>query len=154
MVRDASVTSRIMASIKSKNTKPELLLGKAMWHLGLRYRKHYKILGKPDFVFLKVKLAVFCDGDFWHGNNWRIRGLDTLEQELNSYSDYWKDKISNNIERDAKITLSLIQKGWRVIRIWESDIKYNPQVIAKQIQTEYINLVRKKCCKNNTATNV
>ena len=67
--RDPKVTSRIMSSIHSKNTRPEILFGKILWKNNLRYRKHYAIAGKPDFVIVSSKLAIFVDGDFWHGNN-------------------------------------------------------------------------------------
>jgi len=102
--REPSTTSKIMSSIKSKGTKPELILAKAMWSSGLRYRKQYKIIGKPDFVFVKAKLAIFCDGDFWHGNNWKLRGLSNLEEELSKYSKFWQTKILRNIERDHEVS--------------------------------------------------
>ena len=73
-MRSKEITSRIMSSIKSKDTKPEKILGSSIWKKGLRYRKHYKIRGKPDFVFVSKRVVIFCDGDFWHGNNWKIRG--------------------------------------------------------------------------------
>ena len=65
--RDPEVTSRIMSAIRSTGTESEILLGKSLWGLGLRYRKHYGITGRPDFVFIGPRVAVFCDGDFWHG---------------------------------------------------------------------------------------
>ena len=121
--RDPNITSRIMSSIPSKDTKPELLLRKALWHMNLRYRVNYKKLqGKPDIVFTKQKLVVFCDGDYWHGHNWAIRGLSSLEEELSGYSEFWRDKILKNIERDQRVTANLESTGWTVIRIWESDI--------------------------------
>ena len=92
-MRNKEITSKIMSNIPSKNTKPEMALGKAMHINGLRYRKHYKIYGKPDFVFVNRKIAIFVDGDFWHGNNWRLRGMKSSSEELDSYSPYWKDKI-------------------------------------------------------------
>ena len=73
--RSEEMTRKIMSAIPSKGTEPEILLGKSLWSLGLRYRKHYDIEGKPDFVLVKSKIAIFCDGDFWHGNNWRLRKL-------------------------------------------------------------------------------
>jgi DNA mismatch endonuclease (patch repair protein) len=122
-----------MSAIKSKNTSPEILLGGAMWRLGLRYKKHYKIEGKPDFIFVTAKIAVFCDGDFWHGNNWKIRGLKSLEEELSRYSDFWVKKIRNNIERDKRINRNLRKKHWTVIRLWESDIKRSPDKCAIKV---------------------
>lgn len=122
--RDPAVTHKIMSAVKSKDTRPELRLRKALWHEGLRYRVNYKKLpGKPDIVFTKWKVAVFCDGDFWHGHNWAIRGLNNLQEELSSYSQYWRDKIIRNIERDNENDRALKALGWKVIRIWESEIK-------------------------------
>ena len=100
MGRSAETTYRIMSAIKSKDTGPEKNLGRELWKLGLRYRKQYKITGRPDFVFIKAKIAVFCDGDFWHGNNWKIRGKKSFAEELRDYSDFWRQKILRNIERD------------------------------------------------------
>ena len=122
--RDPKVTHKIMASIPSKNTEPELMLRKALWKENLRYRVNYKKLpGKPDIVFTKNHVVVFCDGDFWHGHNWAIRGLSSLDEELASYSEFWRSKILKNIERDTKISQTLEAQGWTVVRIWESDIR-------------------------------
>jgi len=127
-----------MSSIGSKNTKPEKLLGSAMWKLGLRYRKHGSNLpGSPDFYFKGPKIAVFCDGDFWHGNNWRLRGFDSLEDELNSYSDFWASKIRNNIERDKRNNEELQEMGWKVLRFWGSEIKKDAESCAKKVQKVY-----------------
>ena len=122
--RDLQVTHKIMSAIPSKNTKPELVLRKALWNENLGYRINYKKLaGKPDIVFTKYRVVVFCDGDFWHGHNWAIRGLGSLEEELASYSEFWRTKIRRNIERDTKVNELLEAQGWTVIRIWESDIR-------------------------------
>jgi len=138
MSRDPETTYRIMSAIKSKDTKPEILLGKAMWALGLRYRKHGKnIPGKPDFVFKEKKIAVFCDGDFWHGNNWKLRGLNSIKEELAGYDDFWEKKISRNIERDAEVNQALISDGWLVLRFWESDINYCVSKCAKTVLEAY-----------------
>lgn len=121
--RDPTITHKIMSSIPSMNTKPELLLRKALWKENLRYRVNYKKLpGKPDIVFTKYHVVIFCDGDFWHGHNWAIRGLSSLEEELAGYSDFWRSKITQNVERDKKINDTLKTLGWIVIRFWESDI--------------------------------
>ena len=124
MAREPSITHKIMASIKSKDTEPELLVRQALWKRGLRYRVNVRTLpGKPDIVFTRAKIAIFCDGDFWHGHNWAVRGMASLEEELNSYSEFWRSKILSNIERDSKNTLALTESGWIVIRLWESDIR-------------------------------
>ena len=133
--RTPEVTHKIMSAIKSKDTKPELLLRKALWKYGIRYRVNYKKLpGKPDIVITKYKIAIFCDGDFWHGHNWAIRGKKSLEEELQGYSDYWRNKIIKNVERDNKNTKLLYSMGWKVIRIWESDIEHNLDECVKTIK--------------------
>lgn len=133
MPRDKETTYRIMSAIKSKNTSPERILGKCLWERGLRYRKHYRIKGKPDFVFVKAKVAVFCDGDFWHGNNWRLRGMKSMEEELSHYSDFWASKIRRNVARDRQVNEALIRDGWTVFRFWESKIKKNSKRLANKI---------------------
>ena len=121
-----------MASIKSKDTEPELLVRQALWKRGLRYRVNVRTLpGKPDIVFTRAKIAIFCDGDFWHGHNWAVRGMASLEEELNSYSEFWRSKILSNIERDSKNTLALTESGWIVIRLWESDMVLKNPLTAK-----------------------
>ena len=137
MGRSAETTYRIMSAIKSKDTYPEKALGKELWKLGLRYRKQYKTTGRPDFVFVKAKIAVFCDGDFWHGNNWKIRGKKSFEEELRDYSDFWRQKILKNIERDKKVNKKLKGEGWVVVRFFESTIKKSARSCAKKIYTIY-----------------
>lgn len=122
--RTPETTHKIMSAIPSKNTRPEMALRKALWRKNLRYRVNYKRLpGKPDIVFTKQKVAVFCDGDYWHGHNWAIRGLPSLEEELAGYSEFWRTKILRNIERDEENNKALRALGWTVLRLWESDIK-------------------------------
>lgn len=124
--RDPSITHKIMSSIPSKDTEPELILRKALWRKNYRYRVNYKsIPGKPDIVFTKYRVVVFCDGDFWHGHNWVVRGLNSLDEELASYSAFWQNKIKRNIERDNEVNGILSEMGWTVVRIWESDIRKN-----------------------------
>ena len=147
--RDPAVTHKIMSAVKSKDTRPELKLRKALWREGLRYRVNYKKLpGKPDIVFTKWKVVVFCDGDFWHGHNWAVRGQNSLQEELSGYSQYWREKILRNIERDDENNKALIALGWTVVRIWESDIKNDLDGCVKTVkeslfeqklsQTDYI----------------
>tara|TARA_Y100001960_G_scaffold81223_1_gene86609 strand:- start:4653 stop:5072 length:420 start_codon:yes stop_codon:yes gene_type:complete len=133
MGRTPATTYRIMSAVKSKDTEPERILGKHMWKLGLRYRKHYKIAGKPDFVFIRNKIAVFCDGDFWHGNNWKLRGIKSFQEELSGYSSFWREKISRNVDRDKKVNKKLRKEGWTVLRFWESEIRKSPERCAKRI---------------------
>ena len=124
-----------MSAVKSKNTRPEMKLRRELWSRGIRYRINYKKLpGKPDVVITKYKIAVFCDGDFWHGHNWVIRGMNSLEEELNRYNEYWRSKILRNIERDKEINDALKENGWDVIRFWESDIKKDVKRCANIIE--------------------
>lgn len=143
MSRTPEITHKIMSAIKSKDTRPEIMLRKELWHRGLRFQKNVKSLyGKPDIVFTHVRLAVFCDGDFWHGNNWAIRGYGSFERELRRYSPQWSAKIKANVARDKIATVKLTADGWYVIRLWESDIKKNVKSCADQVEYTYWNLKR------------
>lgn len=133
MKPDAAAIHRKMSAVKGKNTVPEKLLGTAMWKLGLRYRKHHKVKGTPDFVFIRPKIAVFCDGDFWHGNGWRIRGFKNREKELATYSKFWADKVRRNVERDKTVNKGLRKDGWLVLRFWESQIRKSPEKCAEKV---------------------
>lgn len=113
--------SNIMRAIKSKNTKEEILLSKALWHRGHRYRKNNKsIFGKPDLTFKKNKIAIFVDGEFFHGYNWEER-----KNTIYSNRDYWIPKIERNMQRDKEVNEYLLSKGWRVIRFWSTFVKKN-----------------------------
>lgn len=123
--RDTKVTSKIMAAVRSQGSQAERALGRAMWGAGLRYRKHSKGLpGKPDYVFPGLKLAVFCDGDFWHGYGWKERGFPSWDSQfvgLNN-SDFWRAKILRNMARDKEVNQQLSSRGWVILRLRESDI--------------------------------
>ena len=108
----------IMSHIKSTNTSIEVLLRKALWHEGIRYRKNVKTLpGKPDIAITKYKIAIFCDGEFWHGKNW-----DTKKDSIKTNSDFWITKIERNIMRDNKNEKKLANMGWVVLRFWGNEI--------------------------------
>ncbi|MFQ5606413.1 MAG: very short patch repair endonuclease, partial [Candidatus Zixiibacteriota bacterium] len=124
--RPRKIVSKAMSAVKAKNTSPELALRKALWARGYRYRLHdSRLPGKPDLVMATRRVALFIDGDYWHGRQWKKRGFSSLEEQMKrvNNSDYWIKKITGNIERDKKHTRSLRSKGWRVIRICESDLK-------------------------------
>jgi DNA mismatch endonuclease (patch repair protein) len=115
----------------SANTKHERVLRALLWNRGLRYRKNVRSLaGKPDIVFTRARVVVFCDGDFWHGRTW-----PTLSRKLKrgSNSDYWIAKIKRNRQRDRQITASLLRDGWSVLRFWETDILCSPSAVAECI---------------------
>lgn len=112
-----------MSRIKGKDTKIEVLLRKALWAKGYRYRKNYKSLpGRPDIVLVKQRIAIFCDSEFFHGKNW-IDLKPKLERGMNS--DYWVEKIERNIERDREKDLRLNALGWSVIHFWGKEIEDN-----------------------------
>jgi len=124
---DKKTRSKIMSSIKSKNTKIELLLRKALWKEGLRYRLHYKINGSPDIVFVSKKVAIFVDGDFWHGYQWR-----KLKPKLKN--EFWVKKIKRNMQRDVEIDSILAKNGWRVLRVWEHEINEHLDMCVTKIR--------------------
>lgn len=123
---------RNMQHIRSKDTKIELKLRKALWEKGYRYRKNYKDLpGCPDIVLTKYRIAIFCDGEFFHGKDWEIL-KPRLEKSNNS--EFWIKKISRNMERDDEIDKQLLFRDWTVIRFWGKDILKNTDECIKVIE--------------------
>ena len=121
---------KCMQSNKSTGTKPELALAKAMWALGLRYRKNSgSIFGKPDFSFKKYKVAVFVDGEFWHGKDWEQRKV-----EIKGNREFWIGKIERNIRRDMEVTGRLKAEGWTVLRFWSNDVVKNAGCHAEKVK--------------------
>ncbi|MCD7714944.1 MAG: very short patch repair endonuclease [Lachnospiraceae bacterium] len=120
MSRSQEDISKNMSKIHSKDTSIELLLRKALWHKGYRYRKNYKALpGSPDIVLTKYKIAIFCDSEFFHGKDWEILKL-RLEKGKNP--NYWIKKIERNRSRDWENDKKLLYLGYTVIHFWGSDI--------------------------------
>jgi len=116
----SKAASRAKVGNKGADTRCECLLRSALWRLGLRFRKNSRQLpGKPDVVFSGQRLAVFCDGDFWHGRDWRRR-KKKLSKGTNAA--YWIAKIEANRERDRHQDKALREMGWTVIRVWETDV--------------------------------
>lgn len=134
--RSKEITHKIMSSIRSKNTKPEIMLSRALWHKNIRFRKHTKIIGKPDIAIKKYKIAIFVDGDFWHGNNWKIRKLPSLESEIQNYSLFWQEKILKNIKHDKDVNRKLKKDGWTVLRFWQSQIENDVDKCVNKIIKE------------------
>lgn len=113
--------SKNMRHIKAKDTEIEVILRKALWKKGYRYRKNYANLpGHPDIVLTKYKIAIFCDGEFFHGKDWEVL---KSRFEKSSNSEFWINKISRNIERDDEVNKKLLFMGWKVIRFWGDEIK-------------------------------
>lgn len=131
-----------MKNIRSKDTKIEVKLCKALWKNEYRYRKNYKELpGKPDIVLTKYKIAIFCDGEFFHGKDWSNQRR-RLEKSNNS--EYWINKISNNINRDAIVEKELLQLGWTVLRFWGKDILKNTDKCIVEIEEAIYDLTIEK----------
>lgn len=118
--------SRCMAHNKGKDTGPEIRLRRALWAAGLRYRLKSKLSGKPDIVFPKAKVAVFVDGCFWHGCPLHF------QQPVNN-AEFWKQKIGNNRERDARLTDELTHAGWVVLRLWEHEVTHDLTACVERI---------------------
>lgn len=121
-----------MQHIKSSDTKIEILLRKALWGKGYRYRKNLKTLpGRPDIVLPKYKIVIFCDSEFFHGKDW-----ETLQQKLekSNNSEYWIRKIAKNRKRDDEINKELLFLGWTVVRFWGNDIKKNTEGCLRTIE--------------------
>ncbi|MGH3857258.1 MAG: very short patch repair endonuclease [Pseudonocardiaceae bacterium] len=132
--RDPAVTSRIMARVRSKDSKAELALRRALHTRGFRYRLHGKdVLGRPDIVNRARKLAVFVDGDLWHGNEHHRRGLASLAELFPTRTQWWVAKIEANMRRDHEVTSTLRAQGWTVIRLWASDILADPGAAAQHV---------------------
>lgn len=112
--------------IRGSNTRPELLLRRAIWSLGFRYRLSAKLPGRPDFVFPRMKVAVFVDGCFWHG-------CDKHLKWPRSNAHFWRKKILGNRARDVHVTRKIRSMGWAVIRVWEHEIRHSAEQCAVRI---------------------
>ncbi len=109
--------SEVMSKIRSKNTKAELMVFRELRKRGVYFQKHYsKAPGKPDIALPRKKKAVFIDGDFWHGRNFE-------EMKYRLPNEYWRPKIEKNIIRDKTNNEELKQKGWKIFRVWEGEVK-------------------------------
>ena len=125
--------SENMKRIKSKDTSIEIILRKALWEKGYRYRKNCKdVIGKPDLCFKGKKLAVFCDSEFWHGKYF-MEGKYIPKTNRK----FWIEKLKKNIERDKTVNMKLKENGWTVLRFWESDIRKNTDKCVEIFEKTY-----------------
>ena len=136
-------TRKRMSKVKLKGGKAETLLAKALWHRGYRYRKNDRRLpGSPDIAILKYHIAVFIDGEFWHGKDWEPR-----KSRLKRNREYWIEKIGENIARDIHNDQLLLQLGWIPIHFWEKEVIKNlPECIAAIEETVIDQLVNRTSC--------
>ena len=114
-----------MSRIRSKNTKIDLAMKKIIIDLGYEYQMYPKIYGNPDLLIKERKIAIFCDGDFWHGYKYR--------EKKKPEKKFWRDKIETNMKRDKKVSRKLRREGWSVLRFWEHDIEKRPEVCKRKI---------------------
>lgn len=126
-----------MAAVKGRDTAPELALRRALHGRGLRFRVNAgEVMGKPDIVNRSKRLAIFVDGDFWHGNpdDWARRGFESMEAQFRSANrERWVTKLRRNIERDHQVTSRLEAEGWTVLRFWASEVRDDLDAVVDQI---------------------
>lgn len=121
-----------MKAIRSKGSKIEQTLGKALWNSGVRYRKNdSSIYGKPDISIKKYKIAIFCDSEFWHGKDW-----DSNKNCFKTNIEFWNRKIECNINRDGIVNSRLLNEGWIIIRFWGREITFNTTECVKKVTDE------------------
>ena len=121
--------SKSMSRVRLKRGIAETMLAKSLWHSDIRYRCNYKKLpGSPDIAITRHHIAIFVDGEFWHGKDWEKR-----KARLKSNRDYWIEKIEENMARDRRNDEELQMLGWEVVRFWEKDIKKDVDACASVI---------------------
>lgn len=119
-----------MSRVKQKDTDIELTLRKRLWREGIRYRKNYrKLPGSPDIAITKYQIAIFCDGEFWHGKGWEIK-----RPKIQSNPEYWTAKIERNMRRDSEADRKLQRMGWCVLRFWGADIEKNIDACVEEVK--------------------
>lgn len=123
-------TRKRMSRVHLKGGRAESLLAKALWHKGYRYRLNDKRLpGSPDIVMSKYKIAVFVDGEFWHGQNW-----ETRKRRLKRNREYWIEKIEENMARDRRNDALLTQQGWLPLHFWEKEVLKDLRGCVEEIE--------------------
>jgi DNA (cytosine-5)-methyltransferase 1 len=138
-IRVEKAVSDRMRNVRSTKTEPELALRRALRARRVSFNGcNQHLPGKPDLILTNHKIAIFVDGDFWHGLQWMRRGHASLEHQFkrSKSSRYWVHKIRQNMQRDCRVTGALIEKGWRVIRFWESDVQKNPDACITRVMEE------------------
>lgn len=118
-----------MQHVRNKDSQIELKLRRALWHAGFRYRKNVReVFGCPDVVFKRLKIAVFCDSEFWHGCDWENR-----KHDFKSHQEFWIPKIERNMARDREVNERLAAEGWTVLRFFGKEIKRNVDECVKVV---------------------
>lgn len=129
-----------MSAVHSKGSEAEVALRQALSGRSLRYRLHVKraagepLIGRPDIVFVRARVIVFVDSDFWHGRILKERGLAALRSQFRpTLRRWWTAKIAGNVKRDSHVSRSLRRSGWRVCRVWEQQVLRDPNAVAAHI---------------------
>jgi DNA mismatch endonuclease (patch repair protein) len=118
--------SHCMSRIRGTDTKPEMVLRRALWSAGLRYSLHCKLTGRPDIVFTRSRVAVFCDGCFWHG-------CPEHSVKPKTNHSFWSVKLAKNKARDERVVAALKAEGWTVMRFWEHEIEDDAAKLARLV---------------------
>ena len=118
-----------MSQIRGKNTKIEIKMKRILKETGYKFEMHPEMYGNPDFANKRKRIAIFCDGDFWHGYRYEIKKKPAKK--------YWRDKIENNMRRDKRYSRNLRRDGWSVLRLWEHDIEKNPEKCRRKILAKF-----------------
>ena len=125
--------SRNMKAIRSSETKMELLLSRALWSRGLRFRRNVNsVIGKPDIAIKKYRIAIFVDSEFFHGKDW-----EKNKYRIQSKREFWWPKIEGNMKRDKFVNRALKNEGWIVIRIWSHDVKNKLEMKCQRILNSF-----------------
>ena len=127
-IRTKEQISYNMSKVRCAGSQIEKLFEKQLRKNKIKFKRHYKVMGKPDFVIPEKKIAIFCDSHFWHGFNWKKRKIDHK-----SNISFWHKKIEGNILRDKKVNRTLKKMGWIVVRFWEHHIVNEPEKCIKKI---------------------
>ena len=134
---DRNTRSRMMAGIKSTNTRPEMIIRRGLHHLGFRFRLHSKKLpGKPDLVLPKYGAVIQVQGCFWHGHDCQLFKWPSTRK------DFWQKKILGNIERDIRTNNKLRELGWRILSIWECSLKGKDRLPVEDVLTRSASWLR------------
>jgi len=129
-VFSAEKRSWIMSRVRGTDTKPEVTLRRELWRRGLRFRKSYaRLPGRPDIAFTRARVAVFVDGEFWHGHK-------LSEERMQYMTPYWQQKIARNVARDGRVNAELKDLGWSVLRFGERDVLRRLNQVADEIEEQ------------------
>ena len=120
--------SWVMSRIRGKNTKIDLEMKKILSKSKIKFEMYPKMFGNPDFAIKRKQIALFCDGDFWHGYKYG--------EKKRPPKKFWRDKIEGNMKRDRKVTRKLRREGCSVLRFWEHDIENNPDKCLRRIKSK------------------